>query len=178
MTVSADVETMFSRARRRTSMYESFYLRAVSPREPIGVWIRHTVQKPAGSRAEGSVWCTVFDANASRPFMHKLTSDRLSVPANAWIEVGDRTADGQGQGGVFGPSGADGACGPAEWSLRLNECERELRHLPRKWLYAAPLPRTKLTSPAPRAEFSGHVQIPGRPAIELDGWEGMVGHNW
>jgi hypothetical protein len=157
-------------------MYESFYLRAVSPREPVGVWIRHTVQKPAGRSPHGSVWCTVFDAAGGRPFMHKQTSDRVSAPAGEWIEVGDQAAD--GQGGVFGPGGADGACGPAEWSLRLHECEPELRHLPREWLYGAPLPRTKLTSPAPRAELSGRVQIPGRAAIELDGWAGMVGHNW
>ena len=31
-------------------MYESFYLRAVSPEEPVGVWIRYTVHKRPGAR--------------------------------------------------------------------------------------------------------------------------------
>ena len=55
-------------------MYESFYLRAVSPREPLGVWIRHTVHKRPGRPPSGSLWCTVFDAAAGAPFMHKATS--------------------------------------------------------------------------------------------------------
>ena len=33
----------------RSGMYESFYLRAVSPREPVGVWIRQTVHVKRGS---------------------------------------------------------------------------------------------------------------------------------
>ena len=33
----------------RAGMYESFYLRAVAPEGPIGVWIRHTVHKPPGA---------------------------------------------------------------------------------------------------------------------------------
>ena len=49
-----------------------------------------------------------------------------------------------------------------------------LRHLP---VYNAPLPRTKLESPAPSARFSGTVQA-GGTTLELDGWPGMIGHNW
>ena len=56
--------------------------------------------------------------------------------------------------------------------------EPPLRHLSPEWLYRAPLPRTKLTSPEPAASFDGTVEIPGRDAIELRGWPGMVGHNW
>ena len=43
-------------------MYESFYLRAFAPDQPLGVWIRHTVHKPPGRTPTGSIWCTVFDA--------------------------------------------------------------------------------------------------------------------
>jgi hypothetical protein len=47
-------------------------------------------------------------------------------------------------------------------------------------MYKAPLPRTKLTSPAPSASFDGTVEISGSPSRTLDvrGWRGMVGHNW
>lgn len=174
MSTSTSTAAMFPKARARSGMYESFYLRAVSPREPVSVWIRHTVQKPPGRRAHGSVWCTVFDAARGAPFMHKLTSDRLLLPPDGWIEVGDAG----GQGATFGPDGARGACGQADWSLHFDALEPELRHLPREWLYRAPLPRTKLTSPAPSAAFSGGLRLAGRPDVELDGWRGMIGHNW
>jgi hypothetical protein len=167
---------IFPSARARAGMYESFYLRAVDPHEARGVWIRHTVQKPSGRAASGSLWCTVFDAKRPGPFLHKLTSKRLVAPSDAWIEVGDPAA-GERQGGTMGAARALGACGTAQWSLSIDSRERELRHLPREWLYRAPLPRTKLTSPAPAASFAGSVRWDERE-LELDGWRGMLGHNW
>lgn len=164
----AAVAAIFPTASQREGMYESFYLRAVSPKQPLGVWIRCTVAKPPGRPARGSVWCTVFDAQAGAPFMHKLTSEDLSVPPDGWIAVGATH---------LGPGVAEGVCGEASWSLRFASQEPELRHLPSPLLYRTPLPRTKLTSPAPAAEFSGTLKL-GARTIELDGWHGMVGHNW
>jgi hypothetical protein len=160
---------MFASARTRARLYESFYLRAVSPSEPVGVWIRYTVSKAAGREAVGSVWCTVFDARRGRPYMHKRGGERPRVPADGWIALGD---------GAIGPEHAHGSCGAARWSLRFCTRERELRHLSPAWLYRAPLPRTKLTSPAPAASFDGVLELDGRAPIELRGWPGMVGHNW
>jgi hypothetical protein len=167
---------MFARAAARSAMYESFYLRAVCAEQPLGVWIRHTVSKPPGRRPRGSVWCTVFDAARGGPVMHKLTSDALSVPTDGWIEVGDPGAG--GQGATMGPHSASGACGAAQWSLSFAGREAQLRHLPREWLYRAPLPRTKLTSPSPLASFEGELRLAPDRRIELAGWRGMIGHNW
>jgi hypothetical protein len=153
----------------RAGMYESFYLRAVSPADPVGIWIRHTVHKRRGQRPKGSVWCTVFDAREGRPFMHKLTTEELEVPAGGWIEVDDTRLT---------PRAAQGSCGAARWSLPFASAETELRHLPWGWLYRAPLPRTKLTSPLPVARFDGVLELAGRSPIELRGWPGMIGHNW
>lgn len=160
-------------------MYESFYLRAVAPDRPAGVWIRYTVHKPSGRPPKGSVWCTVWEG-AAPPYMHKLTTERLSVPAGGWIAVGDAR---------MGPGEAEGACGEARWSLRFASEEPELRHLPHALLYRAPLPRTKLSSPMPAGRFEGMLELAGgdgrgAPAgaagrtLTLDGWRGMVGHNW
>ena len=44
-------------------------------------------------------------------------------------------------------------------------------------MYTAKLPRTKTLSPHPSALFSGRVSF-GERTLELDGWPGMVGHNW
>jgi hypothetical protein len=154
-------------------MYESFYLRAVSPSEPVGVWIRNTIHKAPGHAPRGSVWCTVFDARSGAPYMHKLTSERLSVPDAGWLSVG---AEGEA-GGVIGPGRAEGRCGEARWSLRFHSREPGLEHLPSRWLYRMPLPRTKSTSPHPAALFDGLLEL-GERAIELGSWHGMVGHNW
>jgi hypothetical protein len=155
--------------------YESFYLRAVSPKEPRGVWIRHTVHKRPGCPPVGSVWCTVFDASiparspfTAGPYMHKESTDELSAPPDGGIAVGSsQLAEGH----------AEGACGEASWSLRFATDEPELRHLPGAWLYRSPLPRTKLSTPMPAARFTGTLQLDAT-LIELDGWRGMVGHNW
>lgn len=160
---------MFAAAPMRVSMYESFFLRAVSPLEPVGVWIRYTVHKACGQAACGSLWCTVFDARRGLPFMHKRSDQELSLPAGQWIGVDD---------GAIGPNGAYGRCGDASWSLRLHDAQPELRHLSPALLYRAPLPRTKLTSPTPAASFDGVLELAGREPIELRGWPGMVGHNW
>jgi hypothetical protein len=151
-------------------MYESFYLRAVAPGEPVGAWIRYTVHKRPGEQPKGSLWCTIFDAGRGAPLMQKLTLPSPSVPGNGdWIAIGDAR---------LGPEEASGSCGEARWSLELRARESELRHLPRGWMYRGRLPRTKLTSPGPDVSISGTIELADRPTLELDGWRGMVGHNW
>ena len=174
---------VFPQARRSAGMYESFYLRAVSPGEPVGVWIRNTVHKRPGRPPRGSVWCTVFDARREQPFMHKFTSDTLRAPPGGWITIGEAEADAgdevpRGEGASLSPGAAVGHCGAARWALRFASREPELRHLPRDWLYRAPLPRTKLTSPAPAAHVDGVFELEPDTRIELRSWPGMVGHNW
>ncbi len=163
------VNALFPNAASDAGMYESFYLRAVSSDEPVGAWIRYTVHKRPRHAPSGSLWCTVFDASAGAPFMHKRTTTELKAPASGWIEIGGDSR--------LGPGVAEGVCGPARWSLRFSSSESELRHLKQSWLYRSPLPRTKLTSPAPAASFDGTIELPGR-TLELEGWRGMVGHNW
>ena len=45
-------------------------------------------------------------------------------------------------------------------------------------MYRAPLPRTKLLSPLPAARFERLAARRTAAAIAVDGWRGMVGHNW
>jgi len=150
-------------------MYESFYLRAVAPHEPLGVWIRYTVHKRPGERPRGSLWCTVFDGESPAPLMYKQTTEDLRAPADRWIAIGPDSS--------LGAEQAEGVCGQARWSLRFTSDESPLAHLPRRWMYRSPLPRTKLSSPAPAATFAGELQLDGR-VIDVRGWRGMVGHNW
>jgi hypothetical protein len=148
--------------------YESFYVRAVDPVRPRAVWLRHTVHKAAGEPAVGSVWVTLFDRDAPAPVAHKLSLPGPAPEPGGWIRIGDS---------AFGPGGVAGTAGPARYDLRFSGDEPPLRHLPAEWLYRAPIPRTKLESPLPAVTVSGSVAV-GDTAFELDGWAGMVGHNW
>src|SRR2546430_1386276 len=116
----------------RAGSYESFYLRAVSPDEPLGVWIRHTVHKPPGKSPSGSVWCTVFDGRAPAPFQQKITTQQLRVPSEGWIEIGDpgsAAGEDASEGAIMSSAEARGRCGAAR-GLRVSEsaarCELEL----------------------------------------------------
>jgi hypothetical protein len=143
-----------------TGRYESWYVRAVDPDAPRGVWIRHTTLQRPGAPPARSLWCTLWDAAAGPPAAVKATP---------------------GECAPFTPEAARGTAtaGPhhAEWDLVMTATAPPLRHLPHELLYAAPLPRTKLESPAPAARVSGRVEA-GDRRLELDGWPGMVGHNW
>jgi hypothetical protein len=150
--------------------YESFYLRACHPSEPVGVWIRYTVLKRPGKPPRGSLWFTLFDASAGTPVARKVTLEPGDVGAEpgAYIRIGDAR---------FESSQVTGSMGDVSWNLTYASPEPPLRHLPREWMYRAPIPKTKLLSPHPAALFSGEATV-GDRRVELDRWRGMVGHNW
>jgi hypothetical protein len=146
--------------------YESFYVRAVDPGRPRSVWLRHTVHQAPGEAPVGSIWLTVFDGDRPEPLAYKETSPDPQV--DGWLRVGESS---------FGPDGVHGAAGTATWDLTWTGDEPPLRHLPKSFMYSAPLPKTKLESPRPHVNVSGTVTFGGE-TFELDGWPGMIGHNW
>ena len=148
--------------------YESFYLKACHPAEPLGVWIRYTVHKRPGAAPTGSLWVTLFDGAAGGPRAHKLTLPNPTAGNGTWIGVGEAS---------MRDGAATGALDGAEWDLRFSSSEPPLFHLPRAWMYRAKLPRTKLLSPVPAARFDGSLNVDGRP-LNVDGWRGVIGHNW
>src|SRR2546421_13081671 len=167
-------EARFPSVPQARGHYESFYLRACSPDEPLGVWIRYTVHKRPGRPVTGSLWFTLFDRSAPGPVASKVTlpAEHVKAGGGSFIEIGDS---------AFAPGRASGSA-PTEqarpsWRLSYESDAPALAHLPRDWMYRTPIPRTKLTSPAPSAIFEGDVELDGR-RIAVDGWRGMVGHNW
>ena len=127
------------------------------------------LRRPGGAPA-GSLWCTVWDAAAGPPIAVKETPG-LAI-AGEWLEIA---------GARFAPGAVSGRARAgrhsAAWELTISDAAPPLRHLPQPRLYAAPLPRTKLESPAPYARISGTVEA-GDRRLELDRWPGMIGHNW
>jgi hypothetical protein len=166
-------DARFPRVAEAAPHYESFFLKACAPAGGLAVWLRATVLKPPGEAATGALWCSLFDAAADGPVAVRQTlPGRLAVPEGGYLQIGESRFT---PGEVVG--GAEAADRAATWRIGLDGDAAPLAHLPRGWLYRAPLPRTKLCSPQPAVRATGEVTVGGR-TVELDGWPGTVGHNW
>ena len=161
-------------AGRGARLYESFYLRACDPSARRGVWIRHTVHKKPGLEPQASLWFVLFDPAHGPPYAVKQThpAPELSSGGGDWIRIGSARLTERSAVGTAAAAGRS-----AGWDLRIAAGDAPLFHLPREWMYSAPVPRTKTLSPAPAARFGGWVTA-GERRVDLDGWVGMVGHNW
>ena len=147
--------------------YESWYLKASHPSEPLGIWIRYTTRQNPGGNEIGSLWFTLFGPEPSAAKV-TLGPEALSRGGSHFIRIGDS---------VFADGRVTGSALLATWDLAFALSEPELRHLPHDWMYRAPIPRTKLVSPFPAVRISGEVSF-GERTLRLDAWPGMVGHNW
>src|SRR3954447_11835647 len=152
--------------------YESFYLKACHPTEPVALWLRHTVHKAPGASATGSLWFTLFDSRARGPWAVKQTFAGPSTSAAEYIRVGEASLTAATARGR-----AEGRGHTAAWDLSYESRSEPLFHLPRPWMYRSPLPRTKLLTPHPDARFHGRLEVDGEE-VDVAGWRGMVGHNW
>jgi hypothetical protein len=152
--------------------YESYYLRAVDPGTPRGVWIRYTVSRPAGGQPEGQLWFTFFDRARPGPRAVRVAAGEPASGPGEWIRLADSMF---GEGCAVGRARSDDV--EATWELRWAPGEETLRHLDREWMYRSRLPRTKLLSLTPATSFDGTLEIDGE-RIDVAGWPGMVGHNW
>ncbi len=154
--------------------YESFYVKACRPGGGQGIWIRHTVHKRPGAEPNASIWFTLFDREAEGPRATKATvpAAELSVPYDGWIQIADAE---------IGPGTARGAVGgdalTASWDLSFHGDAEPCMYLPSDRLYETRLPKTKFVAPCPDVIFNGRLEVDGE-TIELNGWPGMIGHNW
>ncbi len=151
--------------------YESYFLRAAEPSGGRGFWIRYTVHRRRGHQPTGSLWFTLFDAGRP-PLAVKTTLAGPQADAGAWLRIGDATiGEGRARGDIEVPSAL-----PVSWDLTFDGTVL-YPHLPRAWMYDAPLPRTKPVSLHPAARLGGTIVL-GDLVVDVDGWAGMVGHNW
>jgi len=121
----------------------------------------------------GSLWCTLFDADAPCPLAAKLTVPGPTAGVgDDWVGIGDARL---GAGSATGEVRTLGAP-QATWNLQFTGAE-PFWHLSRSWMYRTSLPRTKPMSIHPLARFDGTLTVAGR-SIDVSGWPGMVGHNW
>jgi hypothetical protein len=167
-------EARFPDVPARAGHYESFYIKACRPGGGQGVWIRHTVHKRPRQTPTGSIWFTLFDAEAPGPQATKLTvpADQLASAEGSWIRVADAEI---GPGRASGSIKTDALS--ASWELQFEGSAEPCRYLPADWLYESRFPRTKFEAPYPDARFHGTLRV-DRVQLELDRWPGMIGHNW
>ena len=135
------VDLRFPQASLDAALYESVYAVLTSPDGRRALWVRTTVRKRPAEEPTGAVWVTWFGESGVRA----AKVDRLPVgPDGHGIAVGETTQ---------GPAGSRGRVDlpslSAAWDVGFSCDEEPLRHLRPSWLYAAPLPRTKSTSPLP-----------------------------
>ena len=148
---------------RVAGRYESHYLRAVDPDRPARrLDPPHDAAAPG--RPAGGVVLVHGLGRGGRPAGHR-EGHGAGAPTAVLRRTGPRRARRGARAGGVGRSRVEPAAAP-------------LRHLPHPRLYAAPLPRTKLESPAPAARVERHASPPATATLELDGWPGMAGHNW
>src|SRR5262249_19231753 len=158
----------------KAGQYESFSWKPVQPGGGRGARIRHTVHKRPKEAATCALWFVLFDSEAAGPRATKrqFNADELAAPEGSYIQVADATL---GEGRSTGRVATDVL--EAKWDLTFADEHEPSHHLPRDFLYNAPLPKTKFLSPYPDAVFNGRLEVDG-DEIEVDGWRGMVGHNW
>jgi hypothetical protein len=167
-------EARFPNIPAKAGHYESFYLKLVQPGGGRGAWIRHTVHKRPGEEATCAIWFVLFDASAEGPraTKHQFGADELGADARTYIRVADAVlSDGHATGRVT-TDALD-----ATWDLTFEDGHEPFHHLPRDFLYRAPLPKTKFLSPYPDAVFNGRIELDGE-RIDVEDWRGMIGHNW
>src|SRR3954447_2613002 len=152
----------FPEVPREAGHYESFYLKAAS--DGRAVWLRHTAfKRPGEERPVGSLWAVLWDASWDRPATWKQSYDE--VAAEEYVRIGPA---------LLRPGLAEGPT----WRLELSADEAPaFQYLPSSWMYRAKLPKTKALSLYPSLRVSGSIEGAGR-RLELDGWPGMIGHNW
>jgi hypothetical protein len=167
-------QARFPEIPEKAGHYESFYLKLTQPGGGRAVWIRHTVHKRPGEQPTCALWFVLFDAEAAGPRATKRQygADELGAPPGSYIRVADASlGDGRANGRIETPA-LD-----ASWDLNFSDDHEPFHHLPRDFLYRAPLPKTKFLSPYPDALFDGGIELDGE-RIDVDGWRGMIGHNW
>jgi hypothetical protein len=156
---------------------ESFFLKANDPRDPRrALWVKHTLLVPDdGSAPLAELWAIAFPA-AGAPIAAKSSHDAGGATLN-------RGSLGFAVGGAELRSGlARGAAGDGEgriaWNLTWDPSgQRPMFGFPHPWMYAGSWPKSKTYTSSPSIALSGTFTLPGG-TWDLDGWRGMLGHNW
>jgi hypothetical protein len=155
---------------------ESWFLKANDPHGRRAIWLKWTIwagdHAPACTLAEA--WAVAFGTARGH------VATKVSVP----FEQASFTPGALGatvDGSVLSPDGAHGRVASGgraiDYELTIASLEGPYTLYGPRWMYTGPIPSQKVVSPIPNARISGQVEVDGE-RWALDGWPGMVGHNW
>jgi hypothetical protein len=152
--------------------YESFFLKTAAPEGGRALWVRYTMLRYADGRLTGALWFTQFGLDGPVGLRQAVGSAGVAFGPDEYVEVA---------GGLLRPGVARGSLTVdgtyASWDLSFDDGRPRFRHLRPDRLYATPLPRTKVETRHPASTFRGTATVDGS-VLDVDGWRGMVGHNW
>jgi hypothetical protein len=154
-----------------SGLYESFFVRANHPTDPVALWLRYTVFAPAGrpGDAVAEVWAAVFDGRTG-----KHTATKSVVPAaTARFAAGPDIICGTA---VLTGSALSGDVGGIRWELTYRGDADPLLLLPKR-LYDRGFPKAKALVAVPLAVFDGFIAV-GDVRYDVAGWIGSQNHNW
>jgi len=160
----------------RGGHYESYFLRANHPSQPLAFWIRYTIFSPKGrpESAIGELWAVVSDGEECR-----VVAAKREIPIAACAFSPDRLEARVGEAALGGGklTGRAGNAGTEiAWDLGYAGDNEPLLLLPAR-LYDGPFPKAKAVVGNPGVVFTGTVTVNGEP-IPIDGWRGSENHNW
>ncbi len=155
---------------------ESWFLKANDPRSRRALWLRWTLWAGdrAPDRALAEAWAVAFDGAAG----HVATKTTVPFERASFGRRGlDVTVDGcrLAWGGASGRVESGGRS--VAYDVRIEPLGPEMLLLPARWMYASAVPFQKVVSPLPDVRVHGTATVQGETWV-LDGWPGMVGHNW
>ncbi|MFO0722649.1 MAG: hypothetical protein U1E65_02620 [Myxococcota bacterium] len=160
----------------RAGHVESYFFRANDPRAPRALWVKATILAPLVGPPVAEAWFIWFDGD--RVSAHKETVPYAEASFSATnIQVGPLRL-----GLGADPLQIQGQVSKLKLSLAL-EARRAPGLLGQPFsLYPEALlrgafPRSKILTPAACLSVTGALELDGQ-RIELDGWSGMLGHNW
>jgi hypothetical protein len=162
------------RASSAQGHYESWFVRANHPREPLALWIRYTLFSPLGRPHEaiGELWAMVFDGDrvvACRS-EHPIAACRVRDDGLAIELPGARLEDGALHGTL------EHGGHRVTWSLTYDGGDAPLLLLPPA-RYRGGFPKAKTLVPAPMVRLGGTIDVDGDTHV-VDRWLGSQNHNW
>jgi hypothetical protein len=172
MTLALDAPRA-GRAAAGAGLYESHYLKAVDPAGGRAVWLRQTVHKEPGQAPRTTVWLTWFDRGRGDD---AVVARRVEDP-DPYVDPTPARVWSASSLGTFGPDGAIGALEERSWEFTWTGSEPPVPYLPKPWLYDRKVPRSNGVALHPDLRVTGVLVIDGEE-ITLEGWPGMIGHNW
>jgi hypothetical protein len=174
--ITEDFNSARYRVGQSAGHYESYFLRANHPTQPIAFWIRYTVFSPdqRPQDAIGELWAVVFNGSTGQHSVAK-TEVPISQCAFSNDRFAVRIADAELAPGLLAGSAGSGSSA-ISWRMTYEGSAPPVFALP-LGRYDSSFPKAKLLVGVPMARFAGTITVMGE-TLSVNDWIGSQNHNW